>query len=98
MPSVNWQPVVDRLCAPGFRNAWRAVQYIESHDEVYRDRGRGFPGSPSATPTRGSWYATSRSRVATGILLNAPGIPMLFMAREFYEDKRWADDPQSGKR
>ena len=36
---VDWQPVVDQLRAPGFRDAWRAVQCIESHDEVYRDRG-----------------------------------------------------------
>ncbi len=35
---VRWQPVVDHLRAPGFPNAWRAVQCIESHDEVYRDR------------------------------------------------------------
>ena len=28
------------LWAPNFLNAWRAVQYVESHDEVYRDRGQ----------------------------------------------------------
>src|SRR4030095_13128405 len=39
-----------------------------------------------------SWYATSRSRVATGLLLTMPGIPMLFMGQEFLEDKQWADD------
>ena len=26
-----------------FRDAWRAVQYVESHDEVYRDRGLRIP-------------------------------------------------------
>lgn len=91
---VDWQPVVDQLRAPGFRDAWRAVQYIESHDEVYRDRNARIPslavGGSRQTRT---WYATSRSRVATGLVLTAPGIPMLFMGQEFYEDKRWADDP-----
>ena len=52
------EPVVDQLRAPGFRDAWRAVQYIESHDEVYRDRAPRIPaladggnaaaGSPAA--------------------------------------------------
>src|SRR5205085_1604554 len=40
-----------------------------------------------------SWYARSRSRVATGLLLTAPGVPMLFMGEEFLEDKLWSDDP-----
>jgi 1,4-alpha-glucan branching enzyme len=30
--------------------------------------------------------------VATALLLTAPGIPMLFMGQEIYEDKRWDDD------
>ncbi len=96
--SVDWQPVVNQLRAPGFRNAWRAVQYIENHDEVYRGRGPRIPslavGGGSGTRT---WYARSRSRVATGLLLTAPGIPMLFMGQEFYEDKRWADDAPNHK-
>ena len=39
------------------------------------------PGLPAAGP-----------RVATGLSLTAPGIPMLFMGQEFLEDKQWADD------
>jgi 1,4-alpha-glucan branching enzyme len=31
--------------------------------------------------------------VATGVLLTAPGVPMLFMGQEFFEDKLWSDDP-----
>jgi 1,4-alpha-glucan branching enzyme len=95
---VDWQPVVNQLRAPGFRDAWRAVQYVESHDEVYRDRNPRIPslavGGGGQTRT---WYATSRSRVATGLVLTAPGIPMIFMGQEFYEDKRWADDPPNHK-
>ena len=32
--ALDWQPVVDQLRAPAFRHAWRAVQYVESHDQV----------------------------------------------------------------
>ena len=90
--SLNWQPVVDQLRAPGFRDAWRAVQYVESHDEVYRDRAPRIPALGGGGNGR-SWYARSRSRVALGLLMTAPGIPMIFMGQEFLEDKRWADDP-----
>ena len=43
-------------------------------------------------PNPRSWVARSRARVATGISLTAPGIPMLFMGQEFLEDKPWSDD------
>jgi 1,4-alpha-glucan branching enzyme len=90
---LDWQPVVDQLRAPGFRDAWRAVQYVENHDEVYRDRRLRMPklavGGTNQTRT---WHARSRARVATALLLTAPGIPMIFMGQEFYEDKPWADD------
>ena len=39
-----------------------------------------------------SWYARSRSRVALGLLMTAPGAPMLFMGQEFLEDKLWSDN------
>ena len=32
-------------------------------------------------------------RVATGLLMTAPGVPMLFMGQEFLEDKFWSDVP-----
>ena len=91
---VNWQSVVDQLRAPGFRDGWRVVQHIENHDEVYRDREPRIPKVAVGSGDTRNWYATSRSRVATGLLLTAPGIPMLFMGQEFYEDKRWSDDPE----
>jgi 1,4-alpha-glucan branching enzyme len=90
--SLTWQPVVDELRAPGFRDAWRAVQYVESHDEVYRDRAFRIPRLAAGDDNTRTWYATSRSRVALGLILTSPGIPMLFMGQEFYEDKRWDDD------
>jgi 1,4-alpha-glucan branching enzyme len=90
---LDWQGVVDQFRAPGFRDAWRAVQCVESHDEVYRDRSERIPLLAAGGGDTRTWYATSRSRVATGLLLTMPGIPMLFMGQEFYEDKKWADDP-----
>ena len=92
--SLDWQPVVNQLRGPGFRNAWRAVQYVESHDEVYRDRDMRIAALAGGGNGR-SWYARSRSRVALGLLMTAPGIPMIFMGQEFLEDKRWADDPEN---
>ena len=90
---LSWQGVVDQLRAGGFPDAWRAVQYVESHDEVYRDRGLRVPSLAVGGGNTRTWYATSRARVALGIIMCAPGIPMVFMGQEFYEDKRWADDP-----
>jgi len=87
---VHWQPLVDQLRPPGFPDAWRAVQCIESHDEVYRGRSERIAALSGGGNSR-TWYATSRSRVATGILLTAPGIPMVLMGEEFYEDKQWSD-------
>ena len=42
-----------------------------------------------------SWYARSRSRLATGLLLTAPGIPQIFMGQEFLEDKQWSWNPNA---
>ena len=80
------------LTNPGYRDGWRAINYVESHDEVYRDREPRLARLADPANPR-SWYARSRSRVATALLLAAPGIPMLFMGQEILEDKAWADDP-----
>jgi 1,4-alpha-glucan branching enzyme len=82
---------------PGFPAAWRAVQALEDHDIVRWDHERRVPRAPRIAKLAGggdarSWYARSRSRVATTLLLTAPGIPMLFMGQEFLEDKPWHDD------
>jgi len=79
------------LWPEGFVEPWRFVQGPENHDIVYRDRearvaALGDPGNPR------SWHGRSRARVATGIGLTAPGIPMLFMGQEFLEDKQWSDN------
>jgi 1,4-alpha-glucan branching enzyme len=70
----------------------RAVHSIENHDIVYAGREPRIAHLADGNDTR-SWYAQSRSRVATGLLLTAPGIPMLFMGQELLEEKPWSDTP-----
>lgn len=88
---LNMTGLAHSLWPDGFAEQWRFVQGPENHDIVYRGREPrvarlGDPSDPR------SWFGRSRARVATGISLTAPGIPMLFMGQEFLEDKQWADD------
>jgi 1,4-alpha-glucan branching enzyme len=81
-----------------FPASWRAVVHLENHDLVDGDRdnpAKILPRIPALAhwADRRDWPARSRSRVATGLLLTAPGIPMLFMGQEFLEDKPWHNDP-----
>jgi 1,4-alpha-glucan branching enzyme len=79
------------------RARWRGVNSLENHDLVMQPKDETdherLPRMVSvADPSaHRSWYARSRSRVATGLLLTMPGIPMLFMGQEFLEDKPWTD-------
>jgi 1,4-alpha-glucan branching enzyme len=76
--------------------AWRSVHHLENHDIVRvnndNDRQPRIASLADASNPR-SWYARSRARWANGLLLAAPGIPMLFMGQEFLEDKFWSDSP-----
>jgi 1,4-alpha-glucan branching enzyme len=92
---VDLNPVANDLY-PAYGQAWRAVQHLENHDVVRVDNttDRQPRVASLSDPTNArSWYARSRSRVANGLLLTAPGIPMLFMGQEFMEDKYWSDSP-----
>lgn len=80
------------LSPPGLDHAWRAVTCIENHDLVMAGRSPRIPALADGSDHR-SWYARSRSRFATAVLLTAPGIPQLFMGQEFLEDKPWDTDP-----
>lgn len=82
---------------PGFSAPWRAVQHLENHDvvlfDVWDQRARDVRIVREADPSDArSWYARSRTRVASVLLMTAPGIPMLFMGQEILEDKPWCDD------
>ena len=88
---LNMTGLANSLWPDGFFEPWRFVQGPENHDIVLKGREQriarlGDPGNPR------SWYARSRARVATGLSLAAPGIPMLFMGQEFLEDKQWSDN------
>jgi 1,4-alpha-glucan branching enzyme len=87
---LDW--IARELPSPGFREGWRAVNCLESHDEVYRDRNPRVARLADPSNSR-SWYGRSRARLATALLMVAPGMPMLFMGQEILEDKNWSDDP-----
>ncbi|MCI0535813.1 MAG: alpha amylase C-terminal domain-containing protein, partial [Verrucomicrobiales bacterium] len=98
--AVNLDALRDALYTVwGFPAAWKMFQCIENHDLIDNnhtgnDRQPRIAALADSTNAR-SWYARSRSRVATGLLFTAPGIPMLFMGQEFLEDKHWTDDPDT---
>jgi 1,4-alpha-glucan branching enzyme len=85
--------VADQLGLDYFTARWRGVNSLENHDLVMQpkdehDNNRLERIARVADPSNPrSWYACSRARVATGLLLTMPGIPMLFMGEEFLEDK-----------
>ena len=91
---VDMDRIARELGSPRLTDNWRAVQCSENHDIVYRNRGQRIARMADGNDSR-SWYARSRSRVALGLTLTAPGIPHIFMGQEFLEDKQWHDDPGS---
>jgi 1,4-alpha-glucan branching enzyme len=73
-----------------FPHTWNAVTCVEDHDSVKVGREPRTPAVADGANHR-SWYARTRSCVATALLLTAPGIPMIFMGQEFLEDKQWSE-------
>jgi 1,4-alpha-glucan branching enzyme len=94
---VNLDPLRDALYFT-YKNPgrWTAFQCIENHDLLDDNHGDKQPRiARLADPGNArSWYARSRARVATGLLLTSPGVPMIFMGQEFLEDKYWTDYPK----
>ena len=91
---IDFSAVAGSLIPPaGFPDAWRVVQFLENQDLTYAGHSGAarVPMLADASDRR-SWYARSRSRVVSSLLLAAPGIPSLFMGEEFLEDKNWSDD------
>jgi 1,4-alpha-glucan branching enzyme len=91
--NVSMSAISAALYPPAFDHAWRAVTCVENHDLVLAGREPRLPALADPSNHR-SWYARSRSRVVTAILLTAPGIPQIFMGQEFFEDKPWDVDPR----
>ena len=89
---LDLSAIADQIQRSDFPARWKRVEYVESHDEVYREGARV---AALADPSNArSWYARSRARVAAGLVLTAPGIPMLFMGQEVLEDKQWSDNAE----
>ena len=89
---VTMQAIADAISGVALPNRWRAVQAVENHDIVYVGREPRIARLAGGDNAR-SWYARSRSRIAMGLVLTSPGIPMLFMGQEILEDKPWSDTP-----
>ena len=90
--AVDFDAIAGNLYPQGFAHGWQAVPCVENHDLVAVGRDPRIPTLADGSNSR-SWYARSRSRFATGLLLTAPGIPQIFMGQEFLEDQQWNCDP-----
>lgn len=99
---VELEPLRRGLMRPwNVPRASQAYNCIENHDLVLdADGDHRHPRIPKLADWNDprSWFARSRARVATGVLLTAPGVPMVFMGQEFLEDKLWSDDPHLSDR
>jgi 1,4-alpha-glucan branching enzyme len=92
--ALDLSPVARALVEPAaIPEGWRLVQCLENQDKTYADHpdAARVPALADSSNPR-SWYARSRSRVATALLLAAPGIPALFMGEEFLESRNWRDN------
>ena len=90
--SVSMTAIANGLRA-ALPHAWQAVPCVENHDIVKVGTDQRLPTLADSSNHR-SWYARSRSRVASALLLTAPGIPQIFMGQEVLEDKQWDVNPQ----
>jgi 1,4-alpha-glucan branching enzyme len=91
---VDLEAIAANMSPSSMPHAWQAVTCVENHDLVKVGKELRIAQLADGSDAR-SWYARSRSRVATALLLTAPGIPMLFMGQEFLEYKQWSDHPDS---
>jgi 1,4-alpha-glucan branching enzyme len=89
---VNMTAIANTLFPPSLAHAWQAVTCVENHDIVKVGRDQRLPALSDSSNHR-SWFARSRSRVASALLLTAPGIPQIFMGQEVLEDKQWEVTP-----
>lgn len=72
---------------------WTLLQHLENHDLLDVNHDDKQPRIAALAGPFDSWYRRSRARVAMGLLLTAPGVPLVFMGQEFLEDKYWTDYP-----
>ncbi|MBN1568832.1 MAG: alpha amylase C-terminal domain-containing protein [Acidobacteria bacterium] len=89
---IDMDRIARELASPNLKDSWRAMQCSENHDLVFQGRGWRIAKIADGNNSR-SWYARSRSRIALGLTITAPGIPHIFMGQEILEDKQWSDEP-----
>ena len=83
----NMSALVNGMNHFGFGGA-RAVNYIESHDEV-AVHGRVVKAADSSNPH--SVWAYGRGKVAYGLTMFTAGLPMILQGQEFMEDRPFGD-------
>ena len=93
---LDLSEVANALVVPAaIPESWRLVQCLENQDLTFASHSDAARVAMLADSLhRTSWYARSRSRTVTGLLLAAPGIPALFMGQELLEEKNWSDNRQ----
>jgi 1,4-alpha-glucan branching enzyme len=93
---INMDWIACALHHQGFLSD-QVVTAICNHDIVYAGEGMDRDERiPKLGDGNDGWsvFASGRARVAHGILLTSPGIPMLFMGQEMLETKKWHDSRQ----
>jgi len=93
--AIDFDAIAGNLYPQEFAHGWQTVTCVENHDIVKVGTDLRIPALADGSGNHETWYARSRSRFATGLLLTAPGIPQIFMGQEFLEDKQWSWDPTS---
>ncbi len=83
-------PVRDALQQRYNGDAFHRVIYTESHDDVANGKCRLATDINAHDPA--GWHAQKRSTLGAGVLLTAPGIPMLFQGQEFLTPGTFSDD------
>jgi 1,4-alpha-glucan branching enzyme len=90
--AINFDAIAANLFPPDLTHSWQAITCVENHDVVNLGNDQRIPTLADSSAPK-SWYARSRSRVATALLLTAPGIPQIFMGQEFLAPLQWHCDP-----
>ena len=78
-----------------FDATWRCVNSVEDHDITYEthDNAARIAHLADGSNARSS-FASARCRVAMGLVMTAPGIPMIYMGQEILEYRNWSDNPK----
>ena len=84
-------PVKDALCSRYNHDAFQRIIYTESHDDAACGSGKARLAQEINPWDPAGWHAQKRSTLAAGVLLTAPGIPMLFQGQEFVESRSFSD-------